>query len=195
MRRARGPSHRLRGARPAHAGVPGRPPTSSIPSTAPRGSIGRRRLSRWSGVGGTTSARLLSKQSTRRSPGHPRGGRLARRRFDPGANGARVVRRHREARRPRGLVPGTTAAPEFPADAGAYFHTHPSSPCLEEVQANFARFGLLDEQVSPWRAGSGSPCLGSSGNASGVPARRRHLRIEASFRNAACTTEYRLEVG
>lgn len=37
---------------------------------------------------------------------------------------------------------------EFPADAGADFHTHPElAVSLEEVQANFARFGLLDEQV------------------------------------------------
>jgi O-methyltransferase len=37
---------------------------------------------------------------------------------------------------------------EFPADAGADFHTHPElAASLEEVRANFARFGLLDEQV------------------------------------------------
>ena len=37
---------------------------------------------------------------------------------------------------------------EFPADAGADFHTHAElAVSLEEVQANFDRFGLLDEQV------------------------------------------------
>jgi O-methyltransferase len=37
---------------------------------------------------------------------------------------------------------------EFPADAGADFHTHPElAVSLEEVRANFARFGLLDDQV------------------------------------------------
>jgi O-methyltransferase len=37
---------------------------------------------------------------------------------------------------------------QFPADAGADFHTHPElAVSLEQVQANFERFGLLDEQV------------------------------------------------
>ncbi|MGH9227176.1 MAG: TylF/MycF/NovP-related O-methyltransferase [Acidimicrobiales bacterium] len=37
---------------------------------------------------------------------------------------------------------------EFPADAGAEFHTHPElAVSLEQVRANFDRFGLLDEQV------------------------------------------------
>jgi len=37
---------------------------------------------------------------------------------------------------------------EFPADAGADLHTHPElAVSLEEVHANFDRFGLLDEQV------------------------------------------------
>ena len=37
---------------------------------------------------------------------------------------------------------------EFPADVGAEFHTLPElAVSLEEVQANFDRFGLLDERV------------------------------------------------
>jgi O-methyltransferase len=37
---------------------------------------------------------------------------------------------------------------EFPADAGADFHTHPELAVpLEQVRANFDRFGLLDDQV------------------------------------------------
>jgi O-methyltransferase len=37
---------------------------------------------------------------------------------------------------------------QFPADAGADFHTHPElAVSLEQVQANFERFGLLDDQV------------------------------------------------
>jgi O-methyltransferase len=37
---------------------------------------------------------------------------------------------------------------EFPADNGADFHTHPElAVSLEEVRANFDRFGLLDDQV------------------------------------------------
>jgi hypothetical protein len=37
---------------------------------------------------------------------------------------------------------------EFPADAGAEFHMLPElAVSLDEVQANFARFGLLDERV------------------------------------------------
>jgi O-methyltransferase len=37
---------------------------------------------------------------------------------------------------------------EFPADAGAEFHTLPElAVSLEEVKANFDRFGLLDERV------------------------------------------------
>lgn len=36
----------------------------------------------------------------------------------------------------------------FPADAGADFHTHPElAVSLQDVRANFARFGLLDDQV------------------------------------------------
>jgi O-methyltransferase len=37
---------------------------------------------------------------------------------------------------------------QFPADTGADFHTHPElAVSLEEVRANFERFGLLDDQV------------------------------------------------
>jgi O-methyltransferase len=37
---------------------------------------------------------------------------------------------------------------QFPADAGATFHTHADlAVSLEEVRANFDRFGLLDDQV------------------------------------------------
>jgi len=37
---------------------------------------------------------------------------------------------------------------QFPADAGADFHTHPElAVSLEQVRANFERFGLLDDQV------------------------------------------------
>jgi O-methyltransferase len=37
---------------------------------------------------------------------------------------------------------------QFPADAGADFHTHPElAVSLGQVQANFDRFGLLDDQV------------------------------------------------
>ena len=37
---------------------------------------------------------------------------------------------------------------QFPADAGADFHTHPElAVALEQVRANFSRFGLLDDQV------------------------------------------------
>jgi O-methyltransferase len=37
---------------------------------------------------------------------------------------------------------------QFPADAGADFHTHPElAVSLEQVWANFRRFGLLDDQV------------------------------------------------
>jgi len=37
---------------------------------------------------------------------------------------------------------------EFPADAGATFHTHADLVVsLDEVRANFGRFGLLDDQV------------------------------------------------
>jgi hypothetical protein len=37
---------------------------------------------------------------------------------------------------------------QFPADDGADFHTHPElAVTLEQVRANFRRFGLLDDQV------------------------------------------------
>jgi O-methyltransferase len=37
---------------------------------------------------------------------------------------------------------------QFPADTGADFHTHPElAVSLEQVRANFERFGLLDDQV------------------------------------------------
>ena len=37
---------------------------------------------------------------------------------------------------------------QFPADADADFHTHPElAVSLEQVRANFDRFGLLDDQV------------------------------------------------
>jgi len=37
---------------------------------------------------------------------------------------------------------------QFPADAGADFHTHPElAVSLEDVRANFDRFGLLDDRV------------------------------------------------
>jgi O-methyltransferase len=37
---------------------------------------------------------------------------------------------------------------QFPADAGADFHTHPElAVSLEQVRENFDRFGLLDDQV------------------------------------------------
>jgi O-methyltransferase len=37
---------------------------------------------------------------------------------------------------------------EFPADAGADFHTHPElAVSIDQVRANFDRFGLLDDQV------------------------------------------------
>ena len=68
-------------------------------------------------------------------------------------------------------------AERYPADAGDRHWTHRElAVSLEQVRANFARYGLLDDQVLPRRLVQGHPARSSHRAAGRGPTGRRHVR-------------------